>query len=248
MSLFNCIALASTLQDVLGLDRPPVGMAPVDTLPEGVRLFSGVSPSACSFWPLAERGLFAARDADHMNCPVGAKTMGFRLTQEAEKELQQGVAMMCQVNYINPTELGHLPSMSHNSSFMLYGPLTEFPLEPEVVLIWVQPAQAMLLREATGDAEWKGEPPAGVFGRPACAALAIASEGESVAFSFGCAGMRTFTEIEPSYLLAALSGPILKSLESRLIRVKNANCAMQDFYNERKGQLSLKPKMPSEQL
>ncbi|MDC4225869.1 MAG: DUF169 domain-containing protein [Candidatus Manganitrophus sp.] len=79
-------------------------MAPVEAVPEGIPVFEGVSPSSCAFWRQAEKELFAANDADHMNCPIGAMVMGFELTSEAKEGLQRGLSMMCEVGYVKPEE------------------------------------------------------------------------------------------------------------------------------------------------
>lgn len=227
-------SLAQTLTVILGLDRPPVGVAPIEAVPEGIPVFKGVAPSSCSFWRQAEKELFAAEEADHMNCPIGAMVMGFELTAAAQEGLQKGLTMMCEVGYVKPEEAQQIPALAKKGKAMLYGPLANFPVVPEVVVIWLQPAQAMLLREATGDAEWKSDVSSKVFGRPACAALAVASQGAPVSLSFGCSGMRTFTGIEPAYMLAALSGRLLDRLEPQLQRTHKANCAMQAFYDKQK--------------
>lgn len=226
--------LSQTLTSLLGLDRPPVAVAPVDAVPEGVPVFEGVSPSSCAFWRQAEKELFAVRDIDHMNCPIGAMVMGFELTADAKEGLQRGLSMMCEVGYVKPEEAGEIPALAKKGKAALYGPLSNFPTTPEVAVIWLQPAQAMLLREATGDAEWKSDVSSKIFGRPACAALAVASQGAAVSLSFGCSGMRTFTGVEPAYMLAALSGRLLEKLEPQLQRTHKANCAMQAFYDQQK--------------
>ena len=76
--------VARVCERILKLGRPPVALARVPDVPAGVARFEGVAPSSCSFWRHAEQGLFVARDADHMNCPIGAMTMGFELTAEAK--------------------------------------------------------------------------------------------------------------------------------------------------------------------
>ncbi|MBI3803665.1 MAG: DUF169 domain-containing protein [Nitrospirae bacterium] len=234
------VSLSQTLISLLGLDRPPVGVAPVESAPQGVPVFRGVSPSACSFWRQAEKELFAASAAEHMNCPIGAMVMGFELTPQAERGLNQALTMMCQVGYVKPEEASQIPSLARQGKMMLYGPLSNFPIAPEVVVLWLQPSQAMLLREATGDAEWKSDVSSKIFGRPACAALAVASQGAAVSLSFGCSGMRTFTGVEPSYMLAALSGRQLDLLEPGLQRMHQANCDMQAFYNQQKNAFPFK--------
>lgn len=230
----NYASLSQALTHLLGLHRPPVAVAPVEAVPKGIPVFEGVSPSSCRFWRQAEKELFAARAADHMNCPIGAMVMGFELTAGAKEGLHRGLSMMCEVGYVKPEEAAQIPSLAKKGKAMLYGPLSNFPIAPEGVIIWLQPAQAMLLREATGEAEWKSDLSSNVFGRPACAALAVASQGAAVSLSLGCSGMRTFTGVEPAYLLAALSGRLLETLEPQLQRTHKANCAMQAFYDQQK--------------
>jgi uncharacterized protein (DUF169 family) len=230
----NYTSLAQTLTRMLGLEHPPVAVAPVAAVPKGVPIFEGVSPSACSFWRNAEKEVFAARDADHMNCPIGAMVMGFELTPEAKEGLGRAFEMMCGLGYVNPREAEHIPKMAKKGEIFLYGPLSHFPIEPEVLVLWLLPSQAMLLREATGEAEWGSPFLSTVYGRPACAALAVASEGAPAVASFGCIGMRTFTGIEPSYMLAALSGRLLPTLEVSLQKIHQANGAMQAYYDQQK--------------
>lgn len=227
-------ATAKTLQTVLQLTLPPVALARVRAVPPGVPMFEGVSPSACSFWRHAEGGLFAARGSEHMNCPIGAMTMGFELTPDAKEKLGGGLALMTEAGYIDPKEAEHLPSLSPSNDPLLYGPLADFPIEPQLILLWLTPRQAMLLREATGDVRWKSDVSSSLFGRPACAALPVAERDGNVALSFGCNGMRTFTGIDASQMLAAVSGKLLETLGSDLERAHNAQCAMQAFYDQQR--------------
>ena len=224
-------ATAQTLQSVLELALRPVALARVRAVPPGVPIFEGVSPSACGFWRHAENGLFAANGNDHMNCPIGAMTMGFELTPEAKEKLGGGLALMTESGYIDPKEAEHLPALLPSNDPLLYGPLADFPIEPHLVLLWLTPRQAMLLREATGDVRWKSDVSSSLFGRPACAALPVAERDGNVALSFGCNGMRTFTSIDPSQMLAAVSGRLLDTLGSDLDRAHKAQCAMQTFYD-----------------
>jgi uncharacterized protein (DUF169 family) len=227
-------ATARTLQTVLDLAIPPVALARVRSIPPGIPVFQGVSPSACGFWRHAENGLFAASAGEHMNCPIGAMTMGFELTLDAKEKLGGGLALMTEVGYIDPREAEHLPTLPPSNDPLLYGPLADFPIEPQLVLLWLTPRQAMLLREATGDVRWKSDVSSSLFGRPACAALPVAERDGNVALSFGCNGMRTFTGIDPSQMLAAVSGRLLGTLSADLARAHNAQCSMQQFYDQQR--------------
>ncbi len=232
---------ATTLVEALKLDYPPVAIAPISEAPEGVSLFSGTSPSACAFWREAETRLFAVKSSDHMNCPIGAHVMGFTLTKEAMRSFGEGLTMMCDVGYlVGPEEAQKIPALSHHADMILYGPLAQFPVSPEEVLLWVKPSSAMLLREATGDASWLKEGGLKVSGRPGCAALALSQQSGEAAFSLGCSGMRTFTEIPSDYMLAAIPGGILDHVVTRMIRIDEANCAMQGHYSSMKQAFSFR--------
>lgn len=230
----NYGALAQTMISMLQLDYPPVAIASVTAVPQGISLFEGSAPSSCSFWRQAEKELFAVQDVDHMNCPIGAHVMGFELTPRAQKEFGQAFEMMCGLDYVSEREGAHIPSLAKKGKFLLYGPLSQFPVAPEVVIVWLLPSQVMLVREATGEADWGSAFPSTVFGRPACAALAVASQGAPAAVSLGCIGMRTFTGIEASYMLTALSGKLLGTMELSLKKIKQANAALEKYYYHQK--------------
>ncbi len=236
--------ISETLSKLLKLDHAPIALARIKDIPKNVPIFDDEAPSSCSFWRRAEKGVFATQAKDQMNCPIGGMVMGFTLTKDAQEELQKGIAMMCDVKYIEPREAEHIPSLPKSDAPLLYGPLADFPTDPQLLLLWLTPAQAMLLREASGDSHWTGDLPGGVFGRPACTALAIAANGKRAALSFGCAGMRAFTDTEDSHMLAAISGEMLPDLVQQLEKVSESNCAMQNFYRERKKLFHFDPKLP----
>ncbi len=230
----NPASLARRLTDLLGLARPPVALARTDAPPAGVAVSRDPRPSACAQWRAAETSVFAVSAADHMACPIGALVAGFPLTPEATQELQSGVAMMCEVGYLDPAEVAHIPTLPAGGTHMVYGPLAQFPLAPAAVLLWVDAAQAMILREATGDARWRAEGTTGFSGRPGCAAIPLAIKQGRAALSLGCTGMRMFTETDPSLLLAVLPGQGLAEQVDRLEKTVEANCAMRGAYAAKK--------------
>ncbi|TMF46918.1 MAG: hypothetical protein E6I32_11015 [Chloroflexi bacterium] len=65
--------------ELLQLQQPPVGMAFVEDVPMGVQHSPRGVPSACTFWRLAEQGVFYATAQDHKECPIGMMTMGFQM-------------------------------------------------------------------------------------------------------------------------------------------------------------------------
>jgi Uncharacterised ArCR, COG2043 len=74
------------------------------------------------------------------------------------------------------------------------------------------------------------------FGRPACAALAVAANEGKPTLSFGCSGMRTFTGVGEDKLLVSLPGSQLGALFERLQAINRANDQMLAFYRQHQSQ------------
>jgi len=178
----------------LALERPPVALKFGIGRPSGVARPPTAVPSSCSFWRQAEGKVFYASAEDHFNCPVGSMVMGFELPPEVSQKLNDLVNFMCGECYLTEAEPAKIPMIRQSGPGILYGQLDMFPAEPDVILMWLVPHQAMIFSEAAGDASWAGELMA-VSGRPGCAALPRALERGKPGLSLGCAGMRTFTSV-----------------------------------------------------
>ncbi len=227
--------LSTLLCDSVGIQHPPVALAFVDQEPDGITTTSQRAPSSCSFWRTAEREVFYASAADHGGCAVGAYVMGFPLAEETAGELAAALKLMAEVGYVPESEVASIPKAARSGAGVVYGPLADFPLEPSAVLVWVTPAQAMVLEEALKTTAWKGTQADGpsVFGRPACGAMAQAVNSRNSAFSLGCAGMRTFTEIPPELGLLVIPSAALPALAADLQQIQSANTKMLDYYKAR---------------
>lgn len=228
---------AEQISSALALDTPPVALAFVTGPPDGVPATERVVPSSCSFWRQAEQGVFYASAEQHFNCPVGAMVMGFELPAALQEQLGGLVGKMCECGYLSPEEAASIPSVGRGSAGIVYGPLAAFPMEPDVVLVWLTPTQAMLFSEAAGGASWSTPPPTAT-GRPACAVLPLAMVNSSTSLSLGCMGMRTFTDVAEDRLLAAIPASKLDELVDSLQRTMAANEQMRAFYQEHKRQFS----------
>ena len=227
-------AVADRISSGLGLDVPVIGLAFVDGAPAGVPQVAQQVPAACSFWRAAETSVFYAPAAAHFNCPVGAMTMGFELPEEVQQQLLGAVAMMCEAGYLSPDEPAKIPTTGRKAAGIVYGPLAALPVEPDLLMLWLTPRQAMLYSEAVGTSRWTTAEPATVWGRPACAALPSAMTTGRSSLSFGCTGMRTFTGVREDRLLAALPGHQAGELADALAVVTRANTTMLAYYEERK--------------
>jgi uncharacterized protein (DUF169 family) len=226
--------VASEFAEKLGLDRPVVALAFVESPPEEINAFAGAVPSACSFWPKAESEVFYASAEQHYNCPIGAMTMGFDMPDDLKDNLMQLVENMCAQKYIDSDEPQAIPSVASKKSGIVYGPLAEFPLDPDLLLMWLSPAQAMLYNEAAGSAKWSDRMTPNLFGRPTCAALPAALQQSSPTMSLGCTGMRVFTGTPPDKLLAAVPAAEAEQFVASLTDTKQANAVMEEFYTGHK--------------
>jgi len=227
--------LATTIIAALDLDPAPIAIAFANQPPAGVSIIQSEVPSSCSFWRRGEQGVFYAPAEAHFKCPVGAMVMGFELPQPVAEELGQLVGSMCDCGYIAKDEPVHIPVVQSKPKGIVYGPLNAFPLRPDAVVCWLSPSQAMIWNEACGEARWDRDFSARITGRPACAALPASINQNRPVLSFGCMGMRTFTEIAGDRMLATIPGALLPEFAAKLQAMRLTNDAMQSFY---KGRLS----------
>jgi uncharacterized protein (DUF169 family) len=222
------------LRDALSLEVPPVAVAFLDAAPAGIDRIDAVVPAGCAFWRMARERVFYTEAADHTGCAIGVLTMGIEAGPAVQQEAAELVTHMEAIGYLQPGEATALPSVRTGPAAIAYGPLDRFPLEPQVVLVTSTPEQAMLLAEAAGVVDLNG-PTLRLHGRPACAAIPRALESARLEVSLGCAGMRTFTAIEPGMLLSVLPGTALVGLAERLTTIASANESMQAHYAAKLG-------------
>lgn len=234
----NFNEIADGLTACLRLSTPPVALSFVQNAPAATEVLADEVPSTCALWRKAETSVFYAPAEKHFNCPIGAMVMGFDLPQPIHESLMSFVGMMSSSKYIDSDEPASIPTIQSDKKGILYGPLKDFTTEPDLILIWLTPRQAMLFNEGTGNAKWGRTSPLPVFGRPACAALPVAHSSGRSALSLGCAGMRTFTEISDDKLLAAVKGSEAPELLERLRATVDSNDTMQRAYDELKSGFS----------
>ena len=230
---------AKQLVETLRLERPPIAVTFVESRPEGIAPYEGSAvPSACSFWPKAEAGVFYASAEQHYNCPIGAMTMGFDIPEDVKENLMQIVGHMCDQQYIDSEEPGSMPIAQQNKGGIVYGPLSDFPLAPDVVLVWLPAAESAVYNEAAGGARWSESPTNSVLGRPTCSALPVALLRSQATMSLGCIGMHVFTGVASDRLLGAIPASELQQFLDALATADRANAVMADFYKAHKAQFA----------
>lgn len=148
----NNAELAQQIVEALSLESPPVALQFVEEVPKDIPQCNDTVPAGCAFWREAEQGLFYTSASDHANCPVGVHTMGLPMSDETAAELKGLVQQMGELSYVNPAEVANIPTVPSQKSGIVYGSLATMATQPDAVLLWVTPYQAMLLNEATGGA------------------------------------------------------------------------------------------------
>lgn len=226
--------LAAQFVDLLQLKQPPIGLAFVDTIPDGVARANRRVPSACTFWRLAEQGVFYATADDHHECPIGLMTMGFTMPEADQQRAQGLVQTMASVQYFSPSEVAALPVVDRPHQSIVYGRLDQFPTTADVVLCFLNTEQAMLVAEAVGTADWLQQGGQSAFGRPTCAVIPRALKTGLASMSFGCVGARTYTDMTPGEVVLTLPAGEFASLVERLAVTVAANAALAPFHQSQK--------------
>jgi uncharacterized protein (DUF169 family) len=218
------------------LARRPVAVAFVDAAPANVERFSGTEPSGCSFWRLAAEGrVFYTVPENHFNCAVGAYTHNISLSPEREKETEQTLKMMFDLGYVKPEEVPQIPRLAKAPLAIVYAPLGESPVAPDVVLFACKPAGAMLLNEAANRAGVASGAPA--LGRPTCMALPASLQHGSI-LSLGCIGNRVYTGLGEDEMYLVLRGRDLAGVADALGVINTANAALHGYAKGRREQLA----------
>jgi uncharacterized protein (DUF169 family) len=122
--------------------------------------------------------------------------------------------------------------VQHEVKYVLYGPLGEFPLEPEVVLLFAHARQGLILSEAVARVD-KGSPPA--MGRPACAVVPQVLNHQRAATSLGCCGARAYLDaLSDSVALWAFPGSKLHQYCAEIVTLARANKTLTAFHARRR--------------
>jgi uncharacterized protein (DUF169 family) len=220
---------ARRLQDLLGLQSPPVAVTFQETAPAGVPRVQGAGPSSCTYWKRAASGeTFYTEAPDHYYCPVGAYTHGVDLPPAQMQELQGVVGKMVQLGYLRSEEVPNIPRRTERFRVAIYAPLDKASATPDVVLVRGNARQVMLLEEAAKAAGVGGD--AALMGRPTCAALPAAMSTGHAVSSLGCIGNRVYTDLGDDEFYCALPGKHVAAVVEKLGEIVNANRELEKYH------------------
>jgi uncharacterized protein (DUF169 family) len=224
--------ISNSFTEHLHLTRPPVAVCFADSLPKGVEAWSGHSPAGCRFWQEAATRVFATSAVDHSLCSIGQYTHNLDMSPASGIDLQDALKVFADLSYVREQDLPMIPVLASKPGYVVYGPLAEIPLDPDVVLLFVRADQTLILSEASQQLE-NGLPPA--MGRPACAVIPQARNTGRSALSLGCCGARAYLDVlSPEVALYAIPGQTLAAFAERIAALSKANEILMKFHQIRR--------------
>src|SRR5258708_5061465 len=143
--------LAGDLTDTLNLSVPPIAIGfeaapPADLAPFDAPMpapmedgRTGRVPAGCVFWVHATEQTFSTVAADHANCSVGSLTHGFATLDEVAGN--SDVAALLESGWVTMDVVPHIPVVRERPESVTYGPLSEAPSDPDVVLLRINGKQ-----------------------------------------------------------------------------------------------------------
>jgi len=229
-------AIERQLVEGLHMTRRPVAVTFADAAPAGTPRFLGTVPSGCSFWRIAASGrTFYTVPSDHYNCVIGSHTHTISLPEERAGELPQMLTLMTGIGYIRMEEVPSLPRLPRTPGVVIYAPLADTPVAPDVVVFAGRPGRVMLLQEAAIRAGLNSQTP--LLGRPTCMALPAALAQGTVA-STGCIGNRVYTDLGEDELSVVVPGRDLQKVAAEVETIVAANTRLFDYHRERRQALA----------
>jgi uncharacterized protein (DUF169 family) len=225
--------LASDLMTSLKLSLPPIAISFCDVAPSDLPSYDGVVPAGCVFWQAAAKATFVTSTKDHELCAIGVHTHNLSEPSKShETELQQTLQAMSGLDYVRNEEVAAIPVVKREVSHVVYGPLAESAVDPDVVLLFTHAQQGLIISEAVARVD-KGAPPA--LGRPACAAVPYAFNEGRAAISLGCCGARAYLDaLSESVSLWALPGTKLEQYCAEITALAHANTTLTTFHERRR--------------
>jgi uncharacterized protein (DUF169 family) len=173
--------------------------------------------------------------ADHANCPIGGYTHNLPLPEDRTGELAETLERMAGVGYLKVEEVAGIFRLPQSPQAVIYAPLGETPVEPDIVLFRGRPGQLMLIVEAALQAGVLSNLP--LLLRPTCMAIPAALA-HGVVASGGCIGNRIYTDVGEDELYVAVPGRSLYQLAGALRNVAAANSALTEYHRARRDALT----------
>jgi uncharacterized protein (DUF169 family) len=155
---------------------------------------------------------------------VGSVTHGFKTLEEVGSNAD--VAALLESGWVTMDILPTLPVVQQRPNFITYGPLSQTPSAPDVILLRLNARQAMVLSDALPGLRFEG--------KPQCHIIPMAKEGQDVAVSVGCMLSRVRTGMSNHEMTGAISGPRLAEVVEKLKTTSAADTLVAAYASEDK--------------
>lgn len=224
--------IAQILSEALDLRQPPVAICFTESAPEGVGKNTSRVPAGCRFWEDAAHSTFLTTAADHSLCAIGVYTHNLQTSPTQQTDLIDALTVFSDLGYVRKEDLPLIPVLASQPQYVLYAPLAQTPLPPDVVLLFVNANQTLILSEATQQVE-NQNPPA--MGRPACAVVPQVMNNGRAALSLGCCGARAYLDaLTDDAAIFAIPGAKLEAYADRIEALSKANSLLSKFHGIRR--------------
>lgn len=228
--------IAAELTSLLGLAVPPLAITFAQHRPAGIEAFDGPMPdptgdgrtgrvaASCVFWIHGVSRTFATAPEDHGNCSVGCVTHGIKTLEQVANNAD--IACLVGAGWVDPAVFPHIPVVTDKPAYIIYGPLAESSIDPDVVLLRLTGKQAMIMKDAIPDIR--------IEGKPQCHIIPIAKELEQPAISVGCMLSRVRTGMTNNEMTCTLPACQLGTVLAKLRAACQADRAVADYASEDK--------------
>jgi len=226
--------LAKELKDAIGLQTPPLAISFSLEAPLGVEPHDGVIPepypdgrsgrvpAGCVFWIQGVEKTFTTVPEDHFNCSVGSVTHGLKTLEEVMNN--EDVEKLLESGWVTTEEAMALPFVKESPQYITYAPLSDTPVEPDVVLLRINGMQAMIIHDAFKDIVF--------VGKPQCHIIPISKEEGKVAISTGCMLSRVRTGMSPNDMTCTIPAHKIEDIIQRLKERRKANSFVTSYANK----------------
>jgi uncharacterized protein (DUF169 family) len=227
--------LSTDLVEALHLDQPPVAICFSNTVPNGLDAPINRVPAGCHFWEDATTASFATSAADHALCAIGVYTHNLQPSPAQQTDLMDAIKVFGDLGYVRQEDLPLIPILTSQPKHVIYSPLADSPLPPDVVILFANSAQTLILSEATQQVEGHNAP---AMGRPACAVVPQVMNSGRAAMSLGCCGARAYLSLlTDSISLFAIPGGRIEAYAEKVVALATANAVLSKFHQIREQQV-----------
>jgi uncharacterized protein (DUF169 family) len=227
--------VSSDIMGALKLKNPPIAICFADTVPAGFDAPTKRAPAGCHFWEGATKASFATSAEDHSLCAIGVYTHNLEPSPAQQADLMDAIKVFGDLGYVRPEDLPLIPVLQSKPRHVLYSPLGSTLLTPDVVLLFADAAQVLILSEATQQVEGGNAP---AMGRPACAIVPQVVNSGRAAMSLGCCGARAYLSLlTDSISLFAFPGAQIEAYAERIVTLASANATLSRFHQIRREEI-----------